>query len=323
MERSMSATITSAKSNKTGAERADHVFRQRLNTAAASLIPKPAADQTKPGATIQNSAKAEDGKAAIPKAKYERPKHPKVHCSQCDDYPEGFRGEHELRRHTEAKHRGFVKKWVCRDPATAGIATEVGVVNSLDKCKQCKQYKQYGAYYNAAAHLRRRHFNAKRSRRKGAGSSSTTISGRGEGEEKRGGKGGGDWPPMEELKKWMVQVPVPISQLGALAEDESTSDPDEMLEPELSMGNSPTPTDDLSWVSRDNMASVMEIGSNVALEIQVSEDPSLSSQSASPGFDRLLRHPPQPGLANSGDRLGSSETWISKARLPGSTSSDP
>jgi len=48
----------------------------------------------------------------IAKNSYQRHRHPKVHCSQCIEHPDGFRGEHELRRHIDTKHTTEVKKWV-------------------------------------------------------------------------------------------------------------------------------------------------------------------------------------------------------------------
>jgi hypothetical protein len=52
--------------------------------------------------------------------------------------------------------------------------------------------KQYGAYYNAAAHLRRAHFSPH-----------------------RGGKASGDWPPMSVLKDWMREVRQPLDPTQA------------------------------------------------------------------------------------------------------------
>lgn len=130
-----------------------------------------------------------DGKELISKAPYHRPVHPKIRCKQCNDYPDGFRGEHELRRHSERCHSTVRRVWICID-------------NSPDKtflanCNKCRDKKKYGAYYNAAAHLRRAHFNPRPRGRKGKN------------HEKRGGKGGGDWPAMELLKeKWMKEVEV-------------------------------------------------------------------------------------------------------------------
>jgi hypothetical protein len=65
--------------------------------------------------------------------------------------------------------------------------------------------KRYGAYYNAAAHLRRAHFNPHRS-----------------------GKASGDWPPMTILKDWMREVRQPIDALG---NDSSSGDEDDDMKP--------------------------------------------------------------------------------------------
>ena len=127
-------------------------------------------------------------KIAIAKAPYVRQSYPKKMCPHCTEHPDGFRGEHELRRHIDRAHAVLRKMWICVDP-TPGK-------KFLASCKQCKAQKRYGAYYNAAAHLRRAHFNPKRHRGRG----------RGKVDEKRGGKGGGDFPPMEELKKYMREV---------------------------------------------------------------------------------------------------------------------
>jgi hypothetical protein len=67
----------------------------------------------------------------------------------------------------------------------------------LANCKHCRNKKVYGAYYNAAAHLRRAHFHPRKRGRKGKN------------DEKRGGIGGGDHPPMEHLKQhWIKEVEV-------------------------------------------------------------------------------------------------------------------
>jgi hypothetical protein len=127
---------------------------------------------------------------------YTRPPVRRVYCTKCNEYPEGFRGEHELRRHTDAKHAALVKRWVCKEPNQMGLSSPQPVI-PLAKCKACVTQKHYGAYYNAAAHLRRAHFNPH-----------------------RGGKASGDWPPMSTLKDWMQEVRQPAD---ANQDDETSS----------------------------------------------------------------------------------------------------
>ena len=124
---------------------------------------------------------------SIPEATYTRPSPQRLKCTQCDDYPDGFRGDHELRRHLERQHQKTRKVWVCIDVSPDKTR--------LANCKCCKAEKEYRAYYNAAAHLRRVHFSPKPKDRKGKSSQ----------EKRRGGEGGGEWPPIGELMKWIEE----------------------------------------------------------------------------------------------------------------------
>ncbi|KAM0335097.1 hypothetical protein ACHAQA_000132 [Verticillium albo-atrum] len=203
MERSNSAT-----SSQSSVERRAREARLRHNMNAARPL------AAKPEAVVKSSPShtpKKDGKVAMAKTgSYTRPKHDKVFCDMCNDNPDGFRGEHELKRHNEAKHAGLVKKFICRDPALLGIHSNVKALHPLSKCKQCIAKKQYGAYYNAAAHLRRTHFKPKVARGKKT---------RAEDDEKRGGKGGGDWPSMNELKSWFEEVQVRIGDNNDATEE--------------------------------------------------------------------------------------------------------
>lgn len=129
---------------------------------------------------------------------YQRPQVRRVYCTKCNEYPEGFRGEHELRRHTDAKHAPLVKRYICTEPLDPSASPMPAI--PLKKCRACVSQKRYGAYYNAAAHLRRAHFNPQ-----------------------RGGKTSGDWPPMTVLKDWMREVEVQQS-FDAQDQDDASSD---------------------------------------------------------------------------------------------------
>ncbi|KAM5356276.1 hypothetical protein ACJ41O_002922 [Fusarium nematophilum] len=124
----------------------------------------------------------------------------RVYCDKCNEHPDGFRGDHELRRHMDAKHSATVKRWVCKEPKNP-IPSSPQPVIPLSRCKACLAQKRYGAYYNAAAHLRRAHFRPHRV-----------------------GKASGDWPSMSILKDWMREV----RQSVDISEDHVSSGEDDM-----------------------------------------------------------------------------------------------
>ncbi|KAL5385360.1 hypothetical protein DPSP01_004818 [Paraphaeosphaeria sporulosa] len=207
MRRSASASSTSASESGASYGSASpnrfhtrHVRREREIIAQAGscrIAPKtaPSAPQTKSASPNVQMMRiqSEDGSSrhvgVISKAPYVRPQHPKILCPHCSERPEGFRGTHELDRHVARAHTAVRKGFICVAPAFDK--------NFLSGCKHCRNEKVYGAYYNAAAHLRRAHFHPRKRGRKGKN------------DEKRGGIGGGDHPPMDFLKQhWIREIEV-------------------------------------------------------------------------------------------------------------------
>jgi hypothetical protein len=217
MEKSQSNESTSSLSSN-ASSRSKQRLQAQINLAAVRpLMPKGedilmSRDNSSQSMNRLDSRDGSSEKVAISsKATYQRPKHDRVYCKQCDSHQEGFRGEHELRRHVDREHKTLVKKWVCEEPKD-GLGHPKPVL-PLSRCKAChQQKKKYGAYYNAAAHLRRAHFKPKKPQR-------TKSNAKVEDGEKRGGKGGGDWPPMSELKYWMKEVEEQVTD-SSLAEEE-------------------------------------------------------------------------------------------------------
>ena len=171
------------------------------------LMPKtyPQKTNSAPPTTNFVETVAADGtrqrKAQIPRNP-RPPKEPsKAFCSICDEHKEGFSGEHELRRHINRTHNGFRKVWICKDISPNGTF--------LANCPRCRSMKSYGANYNAAAHLRRVHFNP----------CETPKAGRGKVSQNRGGIGGGDQPSMDVLRNWMYEKWEP--NVSGLLVDES------------------------------------------------------------------------------------------------------
>jgi hypothetical protein len=206
MEKCQSSESTSSLSSTSSSRNVQRLQAQITN--ARLLMPKGGSSEdttmsrenSSQSMTRMESKDGSSDKVAISsKAPYSRPKHDRVYCTKCDSHQEGFRGEHELRRHQDREHKSVVKKWICIEPTDG--SSQVKPVIPFARCKACHiQKKRYGAYYNAAAHLRRAHFKPK-SKGQRAKSNAKVEDG-----EKRGGKGGGDWPPMPELKRWMKEV---------------------------------------------------------------------------------------------------------------------
>lgn len=128
---------------------------------------------------------------------YVRPTPSRILCPRCNDYPEGFRGAHEFRRHMDRAHVTKPKVWI-----TVDISPEK---TFLAKCKACVTGKKYRAYSSAAAHLRRVHFIPRKR-------------GRGAETNERRGMTGNNHPPMDILRMWLKKVEDVIGEAPVMAQ---------------------------------------------------------------------------------------------------------
>ncbi|RSL57832.1 hypothetical protein CEP53_006335 [Fusarium sp. AF-6] len=174
----------------------------------------------------------------------------RVYCDKCNEHPDGFRGDHELRRHMDAKHSATVKRWVCREPKNP-IPSSPQPIIPLSRCKACLAQKRYGAYYNAAAHLRRAHFRPHRV-----------------------GKASGDWPSMSVLKDWMREV----RQSVDVTEEHISSGEEEMdeLQPPIDYRDSVSQRASLAPEAQLQTAAVL------GPRVSTSVEPSMPIERASP-----------------------------------------
>ncbi|KAF2013244.1 hypothetical protein BU24DRAFT_424247 [Aaosphaeria arxii CBS 175.79] len=200
---------------------------------------KPASTPSKiqMGSVTTSSDRVSKNVAAITKqsSSYTRPKHPKMVCSSCPGQPE-FRGTHELERHIARKHNKSRKAFICIDTSSDK--------KFLANCKQCRNGKVYGADYNAAAHLRRKHFYPRPRGLKGKPT------------EKRGGIGGGDDPPMDVLRKhWIREIEVEGRETATLAADST---------PNNALQTSDYETADASYSSDSSMGTAINSGANAS-----------------------------------------------------------
>jgi hypothetical protein len=151
-----------------------------------------------------------------------RPKMPKVQCKHCDEHPEGFRGDHELRRHVTSKHTARPKRWMCQTPP-AGTSSLVPF-KPLSDCKHCSEGKQYKRHDNAVAHLRRSHFSNKAPKAKTSKVKKTGVVAIAEG---RGGKSGGNKPSLVELGPWLHDFTISLTPDDDDDESDGAEDDDD------------------------------------------------------------------------------------------------
>ncbi len=146
-------------------------------------------------AVTTSSAKSSGGVKKKAKKPNPRKRIPRVTCPE-PDCSKDFRGDHEWRRHYNAKHAVRPEAWRIVDPFLQGKVPNITLKIPLKGCKPCDAGRVYNAAHNACAHFRRGHCMEK-AEKKGKGKVAEA--------DRRGGKAVGDDPPAQEIYDFFLQ----------------------------------------------------------------------------------------------------------------------
>lgn len=183
---SLSSNASSTGASETQKERSYRALHEaNLRSQSTQIQPSPPS-RTSPAPSPARSDSAVLGKAQTKKSR-RRPD--KLRCVICT---KEVCGDHEYNRHMRLVHAEEGYRWVVICPTEKGLAPLLALKKSLDNCKSCKGKKSYGANYNAAAHMRRCHFNAPAQLKNAHG--------------KLGGNSGGTWPSIRYLEYYHMKI---------------------------------------------------------------------------------------------------------------------
>lgn len=113
-----STSLSHSKSALPQSHRAKEALQREFGAGSKPLAQKPMASPK------EREPDLSPGTKIMAKPSYQRPRRPEVMRTQCYEHPDGFRGEHELRRHVATRHTAAVNRWVCVDPNTRGTETD-------------------------------------------------------------------------------------------------------------------------------------------------------------------------------------------------------
>ncbi|KAL8966465.1 MAG: hypothetical protein Q9183_003365 [Haloplaca sp. 2 TL-2023] len=114
---------------------------------------------------------------------------PRFMCPHCNDNPDGFTMQHNLKLHIAKYHLEKRRVWCCRENSQAGE-----IIPRFKSCVLCAGGKKWFECASAATHLRKFHFN-----------NSDTGKGKLNNAKNVRIRSNGGWPPMDYLKQFLEE----------------------------------------------------------------------------------------------------------------------